>query len=136
MNILTNIEGYKVPNNITKNIVLGIFETYYFREIATTEGNCSYPFEELIGLYWIDEACDVIIDTVIEGATKANKIIFLIDGLEPNITGDEDSYTCKELITLLSTPSIPLNKIVFMEDNIVVHSDYVLEKLNLIQYKE
>lgn len=116
------------------NIILGIFETYYFREIAMIEGNCSYPFEELIPDVW--ERFNDIIHVVNFAARKADKIIFLIDGLQPNITGDEDSYTCKELITLLSSSSIPINKIVFMECGMVVHSDYVLSKLNLTQYKE
>ncbi len=116
------------------NIVLGIFDTPFFYKTAWTEGNCSYPFDKLDPN--IQLGFSNIVDIVYYAAIKAEIIIFIIDDLQPNITGDEDSYTCKELITLLSSPFIPLNKIVFMEDNIVVHSDYVLTKLNLTQYKE
>ena len=98
------------------NIVLGIYSGPHFRFIVEQEGNCAYPFSEIIGDYWCDEANDVVIDTVFEAALRCNKIIFCIDNLLPNITGMEDSYTCQELITLLSSPAIPLSKIEFRDE--------------------
>ena len=113
------------------NIVLGIYRTITFNEVAKQDGNCAYPFTEIIGDYWCDEANDVVIDTVLEAALRCDKIIFCIDDLLPNITGMEDSFTCQELITILSSPVIPLSKIEFRYDNKVVSSQYVQNKLNL-----
>lgn len=113
------------------NIVLGIYNTFTFKDAHIEVGNCAYPFTEIIGDYWCDEAIDVVIDTVFEAALRCNKIIFCIDNLLPNITGMEDSYTCQELITILSSPVIPLSKIEFREDNNVVSYNYVVDKLNL-----
>lgn len=113
------------------NIVLGIYNTFTFNEAIKQDGNCAYPFTEIIGDYWCDEADNVVIDTVFEAALRCNKIIFCIDNLLPNITGMEDSYTCKELITILSSPAIPLSKIEFRYDNKVVSLKYVQNKLNL-----
>ena len=107
-------------------IVLGIFKTPYFKDIAMDEGNCAFPFTEIIG----DNICSTIMDYVILAATKTERIIFIIDGLEPNIIGDEDSITCKELITLLNIKGI-LEKIVWMDNKMVVHRDYIQNKLNL-----
>lgn len=113
------------------NIVLGIYRGPHFKSIVEQEGNCAYPFEEIIDDYWIEEA-DGIIDAVFEAALRCDKIIFCIDNLLPNITGmEEDSYTCQELITLLSSPAIPLSKIEFRDDNKIVSLQYVQNKLNL-----
>jgi hypothetical protein len=113
------------------NIVLGIYNNGYFRSVVNESTfNCAYPFTELIGDYWVDEA-EGVIDTVLEAAIKCDKIIFLIDGLLPNISGNEDSYTCQELITILSCSLIPLSKIEFRDNNEIVTSDYVMNKLNL-----
>jgi hypothetical protein len=112
------------------NIVLGIYKGIYFRETVIQEGNYAYPFTELIGDYWVDEANDII-DTVLEAAFKCDKIIFLIDGLLPFISGHENSYTCQELINILTFPSIPISKIEFRDNNEIVTSDYVMNKLNL-----
>jgi len=112
------------------NIVLGIYNSGYFTSTTFEPKTCAYPFTELIGDYWADEA-NGIIDTVLQACFKCNKIIFLIDGLLPNISGCEDSYTCQELITILTFPSIPLSKIEFRDNNEIVTSDYVMNKLNL-----
>jgi len=111
------------------NIVLGIYSGPHFRFIAEQDGNCAYPFTELDNelLYRFSD----IIHIVHFAARKADKIIFCIDNLLPNITGMEDSYTCRELITILSSPTIPLSKIEFRDDNKVVDSQYVQNKLNL-----
>jgi hypothetical protein len=109
------------------NIVLGIYNGGYFRH-TILKGNCSYPFSELIGDDWVDNS---IIGTVIKAAYECDKIIFLIDGLLPNITGNEMSYTCQELITILSNPLIPISKIEFREDCKIVTPNYVMNKLNL-----
>jgi hypothetical protein len=109
------------------NIVLGIFKGYFY-DIAKQEGNCAYPFDELDPTLWYEGD---VIEIVLAAAHKCNKIIFLIDGLEPNIIGTEDSYTCRELINILYCKSIPLSKIEFMEENKIINSDYVMNKLNL-----
>ena len=112
------------------NIVLGIYSNGYFRSVVNESTfNCSYPFTELIYDYWVDS--EGIINTVLEASIKCNKIIFLIDGLLPNISGREHSYTCQELITILSCSLIPLSKIEFRDNNEIVTSDYVMNKLNL-----
>jgi hypothetical protein len=111
------------------NIVLGIYDSGYFRHTALTEGNCSYPFSELIGDFWVNY--NSIIGIVMKAAYKCDKIIFLIDDLLPNITGNEASYTCQELITILSSPLIPISKIEFRENNEIVTPNYVMNKLNL-----
>lgn len=111
------------------NIVLGLYRQPHFDNTQRIEGNCSYPFTELIDDYWEGDVS--IINTVMYASRHASKIIFLIDGLKPNITGEEDSYTCRELISILYDPFIPTSKIEFREDNIVVSYDYVVNKLNL-----
>lgn len=113
------------------NIVLGIYNTFTFKDAYVEVGNCAYPFTEIIGDYWCDKAIGDIIDTVFEAALRCDKIIFCIDNLLPNITGMEESYTCRELITILSSPAIPLSKIEFRYYNKVVSSEYVQNKLNL-----
>lgn len=110
------------------NIVLGIFDTY-MRKIARREGNCAYPFDELIPDVW--ERFSDILNIVLFAARKSDKIIFVIDGLLPNITGTEDSVTCKELIRLLQCPFIPISKIEFWDNEQIVAADYVQNKLNL-----
>ena len=110
------------------NIVLGIFDGYFY-DVAKLPNNCAYPFEELIPDVW--ERFNDIIHIVYFAARKADKIIFIIDGLQPNITGNEDSYTCKELITLLSSPCIPLTKFEFVFERKIVSAEFVKEKLNL-----
>ena len=112
------------------NIVLGIYKGNYFADVESQEGNCAYPFTELIGNYWVDEAIGII-DTVLEACFMCDKIIFLIDDLLPNISGNENSYTCQELINILTFPSIPLSKIEFRDNNEIVTPDYVMNKLNL-----
>lgn len=111
------------------NIVLGIFETYYFRDVATTEGNCAYPFDELDPNIW--ERFSDIVDIVYFAARKANKIIFLIDGIKPGFDNTCDSVTCKELLRLLQSPAIPVSKIEFMFENKVVSHEFVFERLGL-----
>jgi hypothetical protein len=110
------------------NIVLGIFDGYFY-DVAKLPNNCSYPFDELDPNIW--ERFNDIISIVYFAARKADKIIFIIDGLQPNITGYEDSYTCKELITLLSSPRIPLIKFEFMFEREIVSAEFVQERLNL-----
>jgi len=114
------------------SIVLGIYRGPHFKDVATENNSCAYPFIELIGDYWVDEA-EGVIDTVLQASIKCDKIIFLIDGLLPNITGNEDSYTCQELITLLKCPSISIDKIEFREENQLVNSIYEMNKLNLCE---
>ena len=74
---------------------------------------------------------DDIIEIVHFAAIKCNKVIFHIDGIRPNIKQNTSRFTCQELITLLSSPSISLSKIEFRDDNKVVSSQYVQNKLNL-----
>ena len=110
------------------NIVLGIFNGYFYT-VANKEGNCSYPFTDLIGDMWV-EFSDIV-HTVYYASRRADKIIFIIDGLLPNINGTEDSFTCKELMTLLTCPFIPTSKIEFWDNQKIVTVDYIQNKLNL-----
>jgi hypothetical protein len=112
------------------NILLGIFAGPHFGYVMHTENVSTYPFTDLIpDIFTYTEG---IVSVVLYASHRVNKIIFLIDGIKPNITGDEKSYTCQELISILHDPIIPISKIEFREDNVVVSCDYVLIKLNLI----
>lgn len=113
------------------NIVLGLYRQPHFDNTQSIEGNCSYPFTEIIGDYWEGDVS--IINVVIHASRRASKIIFLIDGIRPNITRWGYSYTCQELDSILNHPFIPLSKIEFREDNNVVSYDYVVDKLNLFK---
>lgn len=110
------------------NVVLGIFKGSFY-DIAKQEGNCAYPFEELIGVVWYEE----VIEIVYHACLITDKIIFIIDGIEPiNHMSHHCSVTCKELKMILDAPNNKLvNKVIWMEDNQIVTKERVAEKLNI-----
>ena len=111
------------------SIILGIFNGGYFNDVRSkTESSC-YPFEEIIGDDWMD--ADGIVSTVLNAGIRAERINFCIDKIEPNIQQDSSSYTCQELITLLSAPAVSNNKIIFWEYGEIVSDEYVYSKLSL-----
>jgi hypothetical protein len=108
-------------------IVLGIYRTHTFYTQSQIEGHCAYPFTEIDpDIIYIEG----ILNKVIEASVQSSGIIFCIDSLLPNITGMEDSYTCRELINVISEPTF-LEKTVWMENCEEVTHQYVVNKLNL-----